>query len=177
MCELAHSEIIRLVGSGAIEIDPFSPDLVGPASVDLRLSNEICRYRTDWGGPIILTDDFDYRLITVQEITPWHQPITVGPGENILALTVERIRTPPTIAARITGRTRYARVPLSVHATADLVNPATNNRQVLEIKNLHESLPIMLFPGMRVCQIIFSVCVGEAVNNGRVTEQNGFDAT
>lgn len=52
------------------------------------------------------------------------------------------------------GRSRYARMGLTVHITSAVVQPGSNNHQVLEIVNF-APFPIKLHTGMRVSQIFF----------------------
>ena len=65
----------------------------------------------------------------------------------------------------IEGRSRFARLGLSVHITASFVNPGTDNQTVLEIFNA-SSLTLALHPGTKVCQMIFMTMEGQAQYNG-----------
>lgn len=40
MTILTRDPILKLIHNGEIEIDPYSEDLVGPASIDLRLGSD-----------------------------------------------------------------------------------------------------------------------------------------
>ncbi|HEY0088514.1 MAG TPA: hypothetical protein VGB37_06705, partial [Candidatus Lokiarchaeia archaeon] len=61
---------------------------------------------------------------------------------------------PSDICAMLEGRTRFARVGLAIHVTSKFINPGANNRQILEIVNLSQSI-LVLKEGMRICQVIF----------------------
>ena len=55
---------------------------------------------------------------------------------------------------KLEGRSRYARMGVIIHTTSALVQPGSDNRQVLEIVNL-APFPIKLSAGMRISQIVF----------------------
>jgi deoxycytidine triphosphate deaminase len=70
----------------------------------------------------------------------------------------------------IEGRSRFARLGLSVHITASFINPGANNQTVLEIFNA-SSLTLALYPGTKVCQMIFMTMEGQAHYNGIFQDQ------
>jgi dCTP deaminase len=57
-----------------------------------------------------------------------------------------------------------------IHVTAGLVQPCCNNKQVLEISNM-SPMPIALYPGTRICQIILEKIQGTAKYEGRFKDQ------
>ena len=72
--------------------------------------------------------------------------------------TLERVHLPiregrPCFAARIEGRSSFARVGLLVHFTAPTIHAGFEGTITLEMINLAE-YPISLFPGMEICQLI-----------------------
>ena len=73
-----------------------------------------------------------------------------------LGRTVEKLTLPPDIMGHLEGRSRYARMGLIIHITSALVQPGSDNRQVLEIVNL-APFPIKLHAGMRVSQVVFDL--------------------
>ena len=60
---------------------------------------------------------------------------------------------------------------LVIHMTAGFVQPGINNRQVLEIGNL-APFPLVLKPGVRICQLVLQRTEGEASYQGRFMNQN-----
>ena len=133
---LTHEAILRELAAGRLEIDPFTDDQVGPASIDLHLGDEI-RVMDGGGDEVAVTDDADYRSIT--RLRSLDRPYVLGPGETILGITRERIRLPPDVAGWLEGRSRYARLGLMIHVTAGFVAPGVNSRQVLEMSNVAEA--------------------------------------
>src|SRR6185369_13907760 len=155
---LTRDSILAEIAAGRIGIDPFDPEQVGPASIDLHLGDEI---RVIDGGPSIidLNDDADYR--TVSRVQPLVEPYVLPPGETIHGITREHIALPDDIAGWLEGRSRFARLGLMIHVTAGFVNPGVQNRQVLEISNVsHRRLAI--HPGTRICQIVLQRTEGRA---------------
>ncbi len=117
---LTHDVILAEIAAGRLVIDPFDPDQVGPASVDLHLADEI---RVMEGGPpvIDLDDEADYRRFTT--LRPLNDGYTLRPGETIHGITRERIQLPPNIAGWLEGRSRFARLGLMIHVTSGFVAP------------------------------------------------------
>ena len=80
------------------------------------------------------------------------------PNTFILGQTLERVGLPiregrPCYAARIEGRSSFARVGLLVHFTAPTIHAGFDGRIALEMINL-AAYPISLFPEMEICQLI-----------------------
>jgi dCTP deaminase len=86
--------------------------------------------------------------------------ITLKPGELCLGKTLERLTLPKDIMGKLEGRSRYARMGVIIHLTSALVQPGSDNRQVLEIVNL-APFPIRLHAGMRVSQVVFEMLKSE----------------
>lgn len=80
--------------------------------------------------------------------------IEIGPGQFILAHTLEYIKLPLDVAAQIEGRSSFARLGLQVHMTANLVEAGFDGCLTLEILNSGPST-IKLYPGMRIAQLRF----------------------
>ena len=164
---LTHDVILAEIAAGRIEIEPFTSDQVGAASIDLHLGDEI---RVMEGGPpvIELDDDADFRTVT--QVRPLAERYVLAPGETIHGITRERIRLPPDIGGWLEGRSRYARLGLMVHVTAGFVAPGVDNRQVLEMANV-AGRPLAVRAGIRICQIVLQRTEGEAVYRGRFATQ------
>jgi len=92
------------------------------------------------------------------------------PSELVHGITKERIKLPNNIAGRIEGRSRFARIGLMTHITAGLVQPGCDNKQVLEISNM-SPMPLALYPGTKICQMIFEEILGEAQYKGMFKDQ------
>ena len=164
---LAKSMILRYIKAGRIEIEPFSEKFVGPGSVDLHLGNEFRVFKKR-KRPYDVREKCSYEEVT--ESIKIKDSIIVKPGELIHGITKERIKLPEDICGRLEGRSRFARLGLLVHITAGFIHPGINNRQVLEITNM-APFPLKLYPGTRVCQIIFEKTLGKGKYGGRFKAQ------
>lgn len=167
MSILTRDEILKEIDAGRIQIDPFTPEAVGPASVDLRLSNEF-RVFKKLHTTFDVTEDADYEDIT--EHTTVEDRFLLLPGENVLGITQERVTLASDICGWLDGRSRFARLGLTVHVTAGFMQPGISNQQVLEINNV-SPIPLYLYPGTFVCQFIFQRCIGSATYQGRFSSQ------
>jgi dCTP deaminase len=165
---LTHDVILAEIERGRVIIDPFSPDQVGPASIDLHLGDEI---RVLEGGPPVIdvNDDADFRTVT--RVRPLDPPYVLTPGETIHGITRERITLPGDIGGWLEGRSRFARLGLMIHVTAGFVSPGVRNRQVLEISNV-SARPLAIHAGTRICQIVLQRAEGSAVYTGRFAKQD-----
>jgi len=165
---LTRKVILKEIKKGVIEIDPFEEDQVGPGSIDLRLGSEF-RVFKKLRNALIVEDG-----ITLEDLTERldaAESFTLMPGETVLGITQERVKLPPSMCGWLEGRSRFARMGLVIHMTAGFVQPGVNNRQVLEIGNL-APFPLVLKPGVRICQIILERTEGEASYRGRFMRQD-----
>ena len=76
------------------------------------------------------------------------------PGEFLWGQTVEWVRIPNWLLARIEGRSSLGRMGLSVHITAGFVDPGFRGNLTMEIKN-HAPWEITLYKRMGIGQISF----------------------
>jgi dCTP deaminase len=165
---LTRDVILRELAAGRIVIDPISPEQVGPASIDLHLGDEI-RVMTGGVEPVAVTEAADWRASTT--LQRLEAPYLLEPGETILGITREHITLPGDVAGWLEGRSRYARLGLTIHVTAGFIAPGVSSRQVLEIANV-ASRPLLIHAGVRLCQIVLQRCDGSAVYAGRFKKQD-----
>lgn len=168
MAVLTREEILKEIRSGNLEIEPFDKDQVGPGSIDLRLGNEF-RVFKKLRNAVTVEDHLSLEDLTERVVV--EESFTLMPGETVLGITQERIKLPASICGWLEGRSRFARIGLVIHMTASFVQPGINNRQVLEIGNL-APFPLVLKPGVRICQIILERTEGEASYQGTFMTQD-----
>ena len=154
---------------GNIAIEPFTPDQVGPASVDLHLGNEFRRF-IPHNGVFAVTEEASFEAITEAVVIAEGEQLLLKPAESVLGVTRERLTLAPSLCGWIEGRSRFARIGLGVHISSSFAQPGIDNRQVLEITNLGPTI-LGLIPGARVCQFVFQRCEGEAVYSGQFQGQ------
>jgi dCTP deaminase len=165
---LTREEILQEIRQGTIEIEPFDEDQVGPGSVDLHLGREF-RVFKKLRNACVVEDSISVEALT--ERLEAEESFTLMPGETVLGMTHERIKLPDSICGWLEGRSRFARMGLVIHMTASFVQPGIDNRQVLEIGNL-APFPLVLKPGVRICQMILERTEGKASYQGKFRNQN-----
>jgi dCTP deaminase len=169
MSVLTRDAILAEIEAGRLRIDPFAPDAVGPASVDLTLGEEL-RVIEPGAEPIPITEEADFRRYTRR--VALDGSYVLKPGATVHGITRERITLAPDLCGLLEGRSRFARLGLMIHVTSAFVQPGVSNRQVLEISNV-AGHPLELFPGVRVCQIVLLRAEGRAEYRGRFADQEG----
>lgn len=170
MSILTHDVILDSIRSGKIRIAPFSEEQVGPASIDLHLNSRFRIFKRIHYS-LDVTEEINFDEITDEIDVPNGESLQLMPGKTCLGVTVEQITLPPNICGWLEGRSRFARLGVIIHATASFIQPGISNKQVLEITN-NGQIPLNIFPGVAICQLILQECVGEATYNGRFSRQS-----
>ncbi|VVB70579.1 dCTP deaminase, dUMP-forming [uncultured archaeon] len=146
---LSDKDIRAAIKKNEIKVTPFVEENVQPASVDLTLGNKIRIFRKD-----------KYFLIDVKESQNFTDLIDVKdsfilhPGEFILGSTNEIIGLSGKFTARVEGKSSLGRIGVITHATAGFIDPGFEGNITLELGNVG-SLPVKLYPGMKIAQISF----------------------
>lgn len=148
---LSDKDLTEMLNKGIIKIDPLEEDQIGPASVDLTLDDEWFFFKKELMGKTVDLAKTPYQ--SAFQGTR-RETIELKAGEMCLARTIEKITLPPKIMGKLEGRSRYARMGLVVHLTSALVQPGSDNHQVLEIANL-SPFTVKLHAGMRISQVVF----------------------
>ena len=161
---LTRDEILKEIMEGNIVINPFNPNSVGPASIDLTLDNQF---------RIFKKAKIDLKNVNYKKITKLvkKNKITIKPGQLILGITKEKIKLANNLAGNLEGRSRYARLGLLVHISSNFVHPGVNNKQILEIRNDSNS-EITLYSGLKICQLIINEVKGQAMYKGKFRDQD-----
>jgi len=131
----------------------------GPTSVDLRLGTDFqvmarsnLTHMDLAQSPDVLSDQVQASMTHVK-IAPG-EPFVLHPGEFALASTLEFVKIPLDIAARLEGRSTWGRLGLQIHATAGFVDPGFVGALTFELSNV-STVPLQLYPGVRISQICF----------------------
>ena len=148
---LSDKDIKKALHKGMMRIDPLDDSQIGPASVDLTLSDEWQFFKKELMGKTVDLKENKFQDAFEVKKSP---TVTLEPGQMCLGKTAERITLPGDIMGKLEGRSRYARMGLVIHITSALVQPGSSNHQVLEIVNL-APFPIRLHAGMRISQVLF----------------------
>jgi len=128
-------------------VEPFLPEMINPASIDVTLGNKILseglicgpeELRTRWIEHN-LEDDETYKLC---------------PGQFILAHTKEFVRIPSSLEANFQLKSSRGREGLD-HLLAGYIDPGFSGQITLELHNVNQRHSIHLTPGMRIGQLRF----------------------
>jgi dCTP deaminase len=149
---LSDGTILELVEEGRIRIDPWDPDMVQPASVDLRLGDSFRVFHNHRASAIDLRKPPSN--LTEEVVVPPDEPFVIHPGEFCLGRTLESVEIPDDIVARIEGKSSLGRLGLIVHATAGFCDPGWKGTLTLELNNLTR-VPIRLYPNLPIAQLSF----------------------
>lgn len=169
---LSRLDILRAIKKKDISITPFDKSCVGAVSVDLHLGSEFMLFRKH-GRAIFVKEDTILPPSHERKATLGpHEVLHLKPHQFILGVTKEKIKLSGKYAARIEGRSRFARLGLMVHISSSLIQPGSNNVQVLEIVNL-STVPLVLKPGLKICQVTFYPTSGDQKYSGKFQKQTG----
>ena len=149
---LSDGTIRRLVEEGRIKIEPWDPELVQPASVDLRLGDSFRVFHNHRASAIDLRQPPSG--LTEEVMIEEDESFVIHPGEFCLGRTLEWVELPDDIVARIEGKSSIGRLGLIVHATAGFCDPGWQGTLTLELNNLTR-IPIKLYPGLLIAQLSF----------------------
>jgi dCTP deaminase len=148
---LSDVSIRRLLDEDRIGIDPFDESLMQPSSLDVRVDRYFRVFRNS-RYPYIDVKQEQEELTELVEIE--EEPFILHPGEFVLGSTLERVRLPDDLVARLEGKSSLGRLGLLIHSTAGYVDPGWKGNLTLELSNV-ANLPIALYHGMRIGQISF----------------------
>lgn len=149
---LSDRDIVAGVVQGEITLDPWEPAMVQPSSVDVRLDRYF-RVFENHRYPHIDPSQEQAELTRLVEPAVG-EPFVLHPGEFALASTYELVTLGTGVAARLEGKSSLGRLGLLTHSTAGFIDPGFSGHVTLELSNM-ATLPIMLWPGMKVGQLCF----------------------
>jgi dCTP deaminase len=125
---------------------------VQPSSIDVRL-DKYFRLFDNHKYPYIDPAEDQPDLTHLIEVEA-DEPFILHPGEFVLGSSFEIVTLPDDLAARLEGKSSLGRLGLLTHSTAGFVDPGFSGHVTLELSNV-ATLPIKLWPGMKVGQLCF----------------------
>ena len=149
---LSDKDIRAAIASGRVGLDPFEPEMVQPSSVDVRIDRYF-RVFENHRYPHI-DPAADQPDLTRQVEPDGEEPFILHPGEFVLASTYEVVTLPDDVAARLEGKSSLGRLGLLTHSTAGFIDAGFSGHVTLELSNV-ATLPIKLWPGMKIGQLCF----------------------
>jgi dCTP deaminase len=149
---LSDRTIRAEIDAGRIVIDPFDEGMVQPSSVDVRVDRRF-RVFPNARYPFIDVRQPMEGLTEATEISG-EEPFILHPGEFVLGQTLERVRLPDDIVARLEGKSSLGRLGLLIHSTAGFVDAGFEGNLTLELSNV-ANLPVTIYYAMPIGQISF----------------------
>jgi dCTP deaminase len=149
---LSDRTIRRLIGEGRIGIEPYDPGLLQPSSVDVRVDRLFRVFRNS-RYPYIDVKREQEELTELVEVAD-DEPFILHPGEFVLGSTLEVVKLPDDLVARLEGKSSLGRLGLLIHSTAGFIDPGFDGHVTLELSNV-ANLPITIYPGMKIGQVSF----------------------
>ena len=149
---LSDRDIKTQLASGRIGLAPSDDAMVQPSSVDVRLDRYF-RLFDNHKYPFIDPAEDQPELTRLIETKP-DEPFILHPGEFVLGATYEQVTLPDDVAARLEGKSSLGRLGLLTHSTAGFIDPGFSGHVTLELSNV-ATLPIKLWPGMKIGQLCF----------------------
>ena len=149
---LSDRDILAEIQAQRIRVEPYDEAMIQPSSIDIRL-DRFFRVFENHKYPHI--DPAADQSDLTREVEPdGDDPFILHPGEFVLGSTYEVCSLPDDIAARVEGKSSLGRLGLLTHATAGFVDPGFSGHVTLELANV-ATLPIKLYPGMKIGQLCF----------------------
>jgi dCTP deaminase len=149
---LSDRDILAELDAKRVQLDPFDAAMVQPSSVDVRL-DRFFRVFENHRYPHI--DPAEEQPDLTRLVEPERgEPFILHPGEFVLGSTYELVTLPDDVAARLEGKSSLGRLGLLTHSTAGFIDPGFSGHVTLELSNV-ATLPIKLWPGMKIGQLCF----------------------
>jgi dCTP deaminase len=150
---LSDRDILTEIDAGTVALNPWDPSMLQPSSIDVRL-DRFFRVFENHKYPHIDPAEDQPELTREIVVEGEHEPFILHPGEFALGSTYEVVSLPDDIAARVEGKSSLGRLGLLTHATAGFIDPGFTGHVTLELANV-ATLPIKLWPGMKIGQLCF----------------------
>ncbi len=149
---LSDRTIRQEIEAGRISFDPYDEAMVQPSSVDVRVDGKFRVFHNARYPYIDVRQPMD-DLTELVEIGA-DEPFILHPGEFVLGQTLERVRLPDDLVARLEGKSSLGRLGLLIHSTAGFVDAGFEGNLTLELSNV-ANLPITIWQEMPIGQISF----------------------
>jgi len=149
---LSDRDIRAEIESGRVTVEPYDPAMIQPSSIDVRIDRYFRvfeNHRYPHIDPAVEQADLT-RLVEPDR----DEPFILHPGEFALASTYEVVTLPDDVAARLEGKSSLGRLGLLTHSTAGFIDAGFSGHVTLELSNA-ATLPIKLWPGMKIGQLCF----------------------
>jgi dCTP deaminase len=131
---LSHQTIEKYIKEGKIIIEPrFDRKHLRPVGIRIHLAKDLLLPEPDQIVSLTVAQDLKYKPIDLTQ-----EGFLLEPGQFVLGASYEAIQTAPNILAILDGRSTVARLGLTTHITASVIDGTFEvpHVAVLEIKNV-----------------------------------------
>jgi dCTP deaminase len=151
---LSDRDIKKQLKSKHIILKPQpKDDQISSFSIDLHLANEFYVFeysKMAFLDPMNKEIDMPVRKITVKN----GEKFIMQRNAFVLGSTMEHVELPDNLVGRVEGRSSLGRLGIVIHSTAPHFDLGFRGQLTLELGNIG-SMPVALYPGMRICAISF----------------------
>src|SRR5271157_5162770 len=123
---LSATEIESCVRANRLRIEPFTAELLKPASYVLRLGRRFARWKPSAESLRPWAQSIDDSALNYLE----SEKIEVAPGEVLLANTYERLALSPSVAGILSTLSHLARLGISVTSGSTWVSPGFGQHEL-----------------------------------------------
>ena len=150
--QLSDQCILKAYEDKELQISNFDYNRLQTASYDVLLGNDFIVFNSHTSSII---DPKNPIAETTSKIRIEDEGFFVlQPQKLALGVTLDRIGVSANYACQINGKSSLARLGLIIHTTAGFIDPGNNLNITLELYNTN-SMPIKLYPGMKIAQVTF----------------------
>lgn len=150
-------------------------DQIGDASIDVRLGSEFIVIKKR----ALRSLDFREHASIRRNIRGYQERVRIEytrgfvlhPNQLVLGSTLEYVKLPTTVGCHVIGRSSWGRLGLVIE-TASAVAPCFSGAITLELLNVGE-VPIVLYPGVRIAQLVFHSTSSTTTYSGRYKNPTG----
>jgi dCTP deaminase len=149
---LSDFDLMNYLNSKRLVIEPFSREIVRENGIDFRITDEIAYHRKDLGADFVM-DPSDAKMIeNAFEVKKSQESMVVGPHEQVLLSTVEKVSMPDDIVGLVEIRTTWARHGFSMPPT--IIDAGFSGTVTLCVTN-NSPYGIRLKPNTRFAHVVF----------------------
>ncbi|MDR2974264.1 MAG: dCTP deaminase [Propionibacteriaceae bacterium] len=149
---LSDRDIRAAMSERRIELTPWDETSLQPSSVDVRLDRYFRVFESHRYS--VIDPAAEPEELTREVVVDDADTFVLHPHEFVLAATYEHVKLGPDMAARFEGTSSLGRLGLLTRSTAGFIDPGFEGHVRLELSNT-ATLPIVLYPGMKIGQLCF----------------------
>ena len=170
---LSDFDLMHMIKSGRLKIEPFVDEIVRENGIDFRLGDEVGRHNMKMGDSFVMDPSDEQMIKNAYKIEKGVSQIIIGTGEQVLLTTNEYVDLPDDIVGMVELRSTWARHGLSMPPT--IIDAGFRGTVTLEVIN-NAPYRIGIKPMTRFAHIIFvrtTSRVEKSYNKGSYSGQRG----